>query len=302
MRVAVAGTGNLAHYLFEELRNHGHELVVLTRKTKSGQNFEQRETEYDVASLVSVLHDCDALVSTIADFGNPSVATKIQFAMIDACQQSSRCKTFIPSEWTCDTETYPDQPYLLAESNRVLHDKLASAKGLRTTIICNSWFANYVLPASNRYIRDIGPFWPMDHANKIFTIYGPGTQVLDFTGVRDIARAVAILLDSKETWEPFTFISGDQLSWNELYAIMKRRDPAWATTNQSLGSSLDLILKNESIEKFIQGHFELLIYSGASKLPNDKVQAHRTKYFPTLHFLSIEELLDAAHGKPNVIV
>ena len=304
MKVAIAGTGNVAQYLFEELRNYGHELVVLTRtgNAKPGKDFEQRETDYSVASLVSVLNDCDTLVSTIADYSNPLVGTKIQLAMLEACKQSKKCKSFIPSEWTCDVETYPEQPYFLGEANKTLHQGIKDVTEVRWTIICNSWFADYVVPSSQRMLRDIGELWPMDIDKKIFTVYGPGTQVLDFTSVRDVAKAVAVLLDSKEAWEPYTFMSGDQISLNDLYDILKRRDPAWTTKNKPLAESVKLVVDKKSADDIMLGYFELLLYSGASKLPREKVLVHRTKYFPLVHFRSINELLDVASARPGEIV
>ncbi|KIX01091.1 uncharacterized protein Z518_10157 [Rhinocladiella mackenziei CBS 650.93] len=87
-----------------------------------------------------------------------------------------------------------------------------------------------------------------------------------------------------------------------LYPILKRRDPAWTSKNQPLANSVKLVLDNKSPESVMQGHFELLTYSGASKFPKDKVQAHRIKYFPGLHFRSIEEILDIAGARPNEII
>ena len=98
MKVAIAGTGNVARYLIEEFQAYGHEIVVLTRSHKPGKrSLQQTETDYSISSLVEALKDCDALVSTIADFQNPPVATKVQLDMLEACKQSETCKTFIPS-------------------------------------------------------------------------------------------------------------------------------------------------------------------------------------------------------------
>lgn len=302
MKVAVAGTGNVAQYLFEEIRHYGHDLVVLTRSAKAGRDFEQRETDYSVDSIVSVINDCDALVSTIADFVNPPVGTKIQLALLEACQKSKKCKAFLPSEFACDVESYPEQPYFLADANKKLHKVLESVTDVKWTILCNSWFADYAVPSSQRYLRDIGELWPMDMEKKVFTIYGPGTQLLDFTSVRDVAKGIAAMLDSKSPWEPYTFMSGHQLTLNEFYDLVKRRDPAWTSKTKPLADSVELVVKRKSPEDAMLGYFELLLYSGASKLPRDKVLAHRTKHFPLVHFRTIEELLDIASARPGEII
>lgn len=303
MKVAIAGSSNVAKYLVEELPKNGHQVVQLTRSIKSDQKaIEQRQTDYSIASLVSVLEDCDALVSTIADFINPPAAIKIHLDMLEACKQSSKCKSFIPSEWTSNVEDHPEQPMFLVEHNKTIHERLKQEENIRWTIICNSWFADYVVPQQQRYIRDIGALWPMDHEKKIFTIYGPGTQPVDLTFVRDIAKAVAVLLDSEEPWEPYTYLSGDQLTWNELFTIMKRSDSRWSSQKKPLADTLLLIADTGSPENVYTGHFEILSYSGASTFPKEKVQRQRAKHFPGLHFRTVEEVLAAAAENPDKIV
>ncbi|KAK5050902.1 hypothetical protein LTR84_003461 [Exophiala bonariae] len=304
MKVAVAGTGNVAHYLIEELPKAGHEVIVLTRKTKAGRNYSQRETDYSVESLLSVLNESGAegLVSTIADYANPPNATQIHFNMLEACTQSEKCKSYIPSEWTCDVQNYPEQPMFMAEANDKLHGKLKVAEGVRWTVFCNSWFADYVVPPANRVLPEIGPLWPMDHENKACTIYGPGDQRFSVCSVRDAAKAVAALLNSSEPWEQYTFVAGDYITCNELFAVMKKRDPEWTSKNKSLAETVKSVVDNKSPELAMLGYFELLIYSGSSRLPEDAVQRQRDKFFPNIHFRSMEELLDLAGTQSDIIV
>lgn len=303
MKVAIAGSGNVAQYLIEELPASSHQVVVLTRSTRPEQKaFEQRQTDYSIASLIGVLEDCDALVSTVADFQNPSAATKVHLDMLEACRQSTKCKTFIPSEWTLNVEDYPEQPMFLVEANQTLHQRLKQETSIRWTIICNSWFADYVVPQRQRFLRDIGQAWPMDHTNKVFTIYGPGTQLVDFTSVRDVAKAVAVLLNSKDPWEQYTYLSGDQLSWNELFAIVKMHDPQWTSQKKPLAETIRQIADKASPESIYLGYFEIQSYAGALTFPKEKVQRQRSKYFGEVHFRTVEEILAAAARQPDKIV
>lgn len=303
MKIAIAGTGNVAQYLMEEFKAAGHEVVVLTRNLKAElDGYEQRQTDYSVTSLVNVLEDRDGLVSTVADFLNPSAGTQVHLNMLEALKQSKRCKTFIPSEWTANVEDYPEQPMMLTEANKVLHDALRQAKNIRWTIISNSWFADYILPAQQRHLRDIGELWPGDHTTKTFTIYGPGNQRISFVSVRDVAKAVAVLLDSQEPWEEYTYLSGEQLTWNELFARIKKTDPEWRSKNKPLADTIRQIVANESPESVSIGYFEILGYSGASAFPEDRVSRQRAKYFPNLHFRTIEEILAAAAKNTDQIV
>ncbi|KAK5062921.1 hypothetical protein LTR84_004997 [Exophiala bonariae] len=304
MKVSVAGTGNVAQYLIEEIPKYGHELVVLTRKEKPGKIYTQRATDYSLASLISILDDLgvEALVSTIADFENPPVATRIHFDMLEACKQSKICKSYIPSEWTCDVLNYPEQPMFLAEANKKLHDALKQSQDIRWTIFANSWFMDYIVPASQRYLRDIGALWPMDHTTKVFTIYGPGDQLFSVCSVRDAAKAIAALLGTSEPWDPYTFVAGDHITLSGLFSAMKRRDPSWKSKTKSLAETLKPIIENTSSEAAMLSYFELLIYSGASNLPRAEVLRQRTKYFPNLHFQTVEELLSLAEAHPGTIV
>ncbi|KAJ9608964.1 hypothetical protein H2200_006735 [Cladophialophora chaetospira] len=302
MKVAMAGTGNVAQYLIEELPKYGHSVVVLTRSSKPTITLEQRETDYTISSLVSVLHDRDAIISAIADFSDPAAGAQVHLTMLEACRQSQSCKTFIPSQWTANVEDHPEEPVVLAPHNKVLFDRLKQETQIRWTIICNAWFAEYIVPASQRHLRDVGPIWAMDHPSKVFTIYGPGTQLNDLTSVRDIAKAVAVLLDSKEPWEPYTYLSGGQLSWNELFAIIKKRDSEWTSVKKPLADTVQQIVANESPESVLAAYFELHSYSGALTFPQEKVRRHREKYFQGVHFRSVEEILDDAAAKPGKIL
>ena len=82
---------------------NGHQVVVLTRNPKrelEDRGIEQRKTDYSVPSLAHMLNDCNAVVSTIADFHNPPVATKVHLDILEACKQTKSCKIFLPSEFT----------------------------------------------------------------------------------------------------------------------------------------------------------------------------------------------------------
>lgn len=302
MKVAIAGSGPVARYLIEELQVAGHDIVVLTRSVKADQNYVQRQTDYSVPSLVSVLEDRDALVSTVSVYDNPDAQIKAHLDMLEACKQSKKCKTFIPSEWTLDAENYPEQPIYFADANRAIHERLKAQTELRWTIICNSWFIEYVLPQSQRYLRDVGGIWPMDYKNKTFTTYGPGTQLVEFTSVRDVARAVGALLTSDHLWDHYIHLSGEQLTWNELFAKVKKWSPEYIGRTKPMADSIRLITEKKSPEDVLTGHFELQSYSGALAQPQGQVMKQRAKYFPDLHFRNVEEVMAEAATQPNRVV
>lgn len=330
MKVAIAGAGNVAQYLIPELSASGHEVIVLTRKSKPElSSYTQRETDYSIESLKHVLADCDALVSTVSDYTDFSVPVRVHNNMLSALQQlkasgNGKCQTFIPSEWTLNIEDYPSQPMFETDDTRAFHDRLKSTTDIRWTIISNSWFAEYVLPQSQRHLRDIGEAWPMDHASKTFTIYGPGTQLVNLASVRDVARAVAAMLhqvaahsSDPPEWSPYTYISGDTLTWNALFDLVKQHDPQWTSVNKPLADTVRQLqdasapaepgtttaAAQEQQWRATTAMFELQSYSGALTWPAERTHRDRARHFGGVRFRTVEDLLkDAAAASPGVVV
>ena len=302
MKVAIAGTGPVATYLVEELKTAGHDVVVLTRSKKRELSIEQRETDYSIESLLSVIEDREALISTVSVYDDPSAQIKAHLDMLEACKQSKLCKTYIPSEWTLNAEDYPEQPMYFAEANKKIHDRLKEEKDIRWTIICNSWFIEYILPQKQRHLRDIGEIWPMNYESKVFTIYGPGTQLVDFTSVRDVARAVGALLQYDGPWDHYTHISGEQLSWNEIFAIVAKRDSQWTSKVKPMADSVRQIIENDSPLSSLIGQFEIQSYSGASMLRQDTVRRQRAEYYPGIHFRTVKEVIMDAAAQPDTVI
>lgn len=306
MKVAIAGTGPVAQYLVEEFVTYGHEVVVLTRSIKQhleGKNVIQQVTDYSVDSLIHNLSDCEALVSTINSLFEQAAVARTHLNMLEACQKSDKCKKFIPSEWTANIEEYPEQPmWETGEPTKALYEQLRAQTEIKWTIICVSWFADYVVSRPQRFHPDIGTLWPMNYSTKTFTIYGPGTQLINLVSTRDTARAVAMLFDHAGDWEQYTYVAGDQLSWNDLYGIIERREPQWKCKTKPLAATIRQITANESEESVFAAYFEILSYANASMFRTDKVRRQQAKYFEGMHFRTIEELLDDAAANPERII
>jgi swainsonine biosynthesis oxidoreductase SwnR len=319
MKVAIAGTGDVSSYLVTELTRQGHDVVILTRQSNPNPplSVPHRVTDYTVPSLVSVLEDRTALVSTVSSYDNPEIVTPTHLALLSAVEQSKHCNFFIPSEWTSDVLNYPDQPLFMREHQTVLYDAMRKAKerkqDLQWTVVCNSWFVDYIVPAANRKLRDIGPMWPMDWERREFTIYGSGEQMISFVPVRDVAIAVGKLLEAGEKgleWEDFTFVEGDRLTWNALYNLVNEAEVgggSWTRRVKSLSVTVDNLVKaekdgNQDWMGLLLAQFELLSYSGASLLPRDLVQKHREKYFESVKFRTPKEVLELLTADPDTVV
>jgi swainsonine biosynthesis oxidoreductase SwnR len=304
MKVAIAGTGNVARYLMEELTSGGHQVIILTRKAKPDlEAYSQRETDYSVSSLVDVLHDRDALVSTVADYSDLTSTTKVHHAMLEALQRTKACKTFIPSEWTLNVEDYPEHPMFLAADQATLHAQLRAAKDIRWTIMITGWLMEYVLPANQRHLKDIGEAFPVDHATKTFTIYGPGTQQVDFSSVRDVAKAVSAMLNQPQDqpWGEYTYTSGEQLTWNDLFATLQAHDSSWTSTTKPLADTVRQISDPDEARVML-AMFEIQSYAGASHWPKERTERDREKYFQGVKFRTVDELLEAGKKRPGQVI
>lgn len=305
MKIAIAGTGAVAQYLIEELNTYGHEVVVLTRTVKQylqEKDVTQGETDYSVDSLHKILNNCDGLVSTINNMLDPKSAADIHLNMLEACQKSDKCKRFLPSEWTGNVEEHPDQPMWETVQNKVLYERLRSQNEVKWTILCVSWFADYVLPRQQRYHEDIGEMWPMNYSTKTFTIYGSGTQLVNFVSTRDTAKAIAMLFEYPGEWEAYTYVSGDLLTWDDLFAIVKKLDLEYTSKTKSLAATIKQIVAKESDMSLFAAYFEVLSYANASKFPDGAVQRQQAKYFGGMHFRSVQEILSDAALHPERII
>ncbi|KAI5461026.1 hypothetical protein BGZ63DRAFT_388187 [Mariannaea sp. PMI_226] len=205
MRVAIAGSGAMARYMCEEFTKVGHEIVILTRSHKPQLKHPmvtQIITDYSLKSLSTALVNCDVLISTILDYSTSYI--DIHHTLIQACQQSPRCKRFIPSEFGGDIENYPDQPGFYYRTREPIRKALREQKDLEWTLISVGWLIDYVLPAKNRYLYDIGEAFPINLADGRIVIPGPGNQPVNITWARDVAKALASLVQLP-AWEPYTY-------------------------------------------------------------------------------------------------
>ncbi|KAH8659035.1 hypothetical protein BGZ61DRAFT_499899 [Ilyonectria robusta] len=290
MRVVIAGSGDLARYICEEFTKVGHELVVLTRKHKS--QFElagvtQFITDYRLESLSAALANSEVLISTISDW--TSSYTDVHRTLIQACQQSPTCKRFIPSEFVGDIETYPDQPGYYSRCRDPVRKVLREQTDLEWTLVAIGWLADYAVPAKNRYIKDIGDGVPINLADSRIVIPGTGNEPVDITWARDVAKALAKLVDAP-TWEPYTYISGERTCWNDVVRLVKQKfGPDLKTQYRSLYELVETARTSKDEELVLVVDQQIFSVSHAASLPEEKVQAHRQKYFPGLRFRTLQD-------------
>ncbi|TYZ68688.1 hypothetical protein PybrP1_006621 [[Pythium] brassicae (nom. inval.)] len=280
MRVAVAGAGTLAKLFAEELPAAGHEVVILSRSHKEFFDrkpdvVEQRTTDYSsVPQLTEQLNDCDAAISTIADFSPAYV--NAHTALIEACKQSPKCKRLIPSEFGGNAEDNPEPPDSVFHNRKVVKDTLKTQTEIEWTVVSLGWIMEYIVPSANRYHGNPGPMHPLDHHTKTITIPGTGNDVF----------------------------SGEETTWLKMAETMKTVG-GMSDLKVEFESVDELKQAFKLKESFFSGmvaEFKLMVPNGFCTLDQSKVQRDRDEFFPSLRFRTMEDMLTAAKKDPKAIV
>lgn len=302
MKVAICGIGGVARYLLDELPSQGHEVVAITRSQKPiPEHIEQRITDYSSADIRQHIEDCDAVISTIT--AHSAAFLSVHLAILEACQASKRCKRFLPSAWAGNYEEVPDQPLFAGDALETIITALRTQKEVKWTIFCQGWMSDYILPASQRYFEDLGDRWVQNYDTKIFTLYGNGSQSVDLTSGTDTARAVGTLLRcNADDWEEFTCVSGQRMTWLELWKFIQTYDPEYRLVRKSLAQSIRQVIANENESLAAAAMYEIMGHSEALAFPEGKVERHRAKYFPDMSFRTLEELVRDARQNPSKVV
>ncbi|KAF4985064.1 hypothetical protein FDECE_16853 [Fusarium decemcellulare] len=303
MKVAIVGTGAVARYLVEELLSRNHDVVALSRSRKGwleDLGIKQHQLQYTVAEMTPALEGCDAVLCTVSSSAPELVP--IHESLLEACKSIPTCTRFIPSIWVGNFEDVPDQPYYGADRIQKIHDMLADQQTLEWTLLSVGWLIDYVIPTSQRYLPDDEGFWVQDTRSKTFKLYGSGTQTISFTAARDAGSAVVRLLETSTKWEPFTYISGEQLRWIDLWIIIKEYDNEYQLVTKSLTESIQQLVESEDAMSTTVAVFDVMGHSEALSYPQERVDGHREKYFQGIKFRGVRELIEDAVANPGVVV
>ncbi|KAK2836989.1 hypothetical protein FQN49_006520 [Arthroderma sp. PD_2] len=305
MRVAIAGYGDLTRYICEEFVKAGHVLVILTRNYNTqieNQGVAQAVTDYTLPSLRIPLADCEVLISTISDI-SPAY-TDVHSTLLLACQESPKCKRFIPAEFAANIEAYPDEPGFYYAPHEPIREMLRSQRDVEWSLVCIGWLTDYFVPAKNRYIKDIGKFHPINWGEDKIVIPGTGNEPVDFTWARDVARGLALLVKAPPgSWEPYTFMSGERSCWNDAAKLIKQKyRPNIPIEHLSLHTVAEMIKTAKDENTLILADYYLLSISQACAIPPGKVQSHKEKYFPGVRFRTLRDGLIKFDEYPDSIL
>lgn len=303
MKIAIVGTGAVARYLVDELLPRKHEVVTVSRSRKAWLNdlpIPQHTISYTASEIASAIEGCDAVVCTVSSSSRELM--QIHEALLKAIKQTPTVKRLIPSVWVGNFEDVRDQPYDSAGGISEIHKLLTEQRAVEWTIMSVGWLIDYVVPASQRYLADEETFWVQDAHAKTFKLYGEGTQLISAVAARDACAALVRLLETTVSWEPFTYVSGEQLSWGDLWGLVREYDPQYTHHRKTLTESVrDLVEAKDEISK-LAAAFDVMGFSEALRFPQERVDRHRRLYFQGLRFRTVRELLeDAARNQEKVV-
>lgn len=303
MRIAIAGAGDLAKYLVEELLAASHDVVVLSRSPKpwfKRSDISFRKTDYSIPSLVAALQDCDGLVSALLDYSMNSATAHL--ALLEACHQTPKCKRFLPSEYGGNIDLYPESPEFYYANHEPVRETLRNQTDVMWTLFNIGWLSDYFVPTSSRYIRDIDDFHPVNFKMNTMTIPGTGEEPISFTAARDTAKAIAKLID-QNNWEPTTFVCGETATWNSVAKLLSKYGKALDMRYVPLQELQATIAEgNPGHDDVIAAQYAEFSLTGGAVLPQEKVECQKQKFFNGLKIRSLEDLVRKAKENPGVIV
>ncbi|EFX06364.1 f420-dependent NADP reductase [Grosmannia clavigera kw1407] len=300
MKIAIAGAGDVAKYLTEELLLVGHEVVVISRRKPEWfkrDDVDFRIVEYAVTALTKAIDDCDGLVSTILDYSMRFADAHVE--LVEACKKSRKCKRFIPSEYAGNTDEFPDEPWFYFANHKPHRKLLREQTEIKWTLFNMGWLTDYMIPKRLRYIKDIGEKHPINLDDKTVIIPGTGEELVAFTSIRDSCRAIVRLFDFDQ-WDPIIYVCGETTTWNKIAATMAERVPGITVSHRSQEELQKKIDAAESEDKVIAAQYDMWSISGAGLLPEGKLTSQKKKYFDGLQFRTIGEFLsdaDKSDGK-----
>lgn len=304
MKIAVAGYGDVGKYIVDEFSKSDHEVVLLTRKEvklPDGMKATVRVTKsYTVEELTPVLEDCDAVVSTLSGPNEAYIASHL--AILEACSRSPKCKRFLPSEFAINVRDFPDQPAPTRSSRGCIREALKAQTDVKWTVFCIGWFMDYLLSSPQCGLTSLGRGWCAHNETKVFDLYGDGLQKISLTSVRDSARALLALFESDANqWTPYTFVSGQTLTYIELYDLLKLRDPLWTIRKVYFADLLKAVAEDDGKGSNEVDFLRIMAFTNCNNMPEDKTLKWGTGVLASVQGRDVNTFLDEAEADKDVI-
>ncbi|TFK98265.1 hypothetical protein BDV98DRAFT_573337 [Pterulicium gracile] len=309
--IAIAGAGDLAKHLVEELlaSSSSYDIVVLTtgpRPWFNRPNVTLHIVTYTLPSILSVLNSTRASVLfSFLNHEDPAAFVTANKALLDAARASTHTKRFVPSEYSGDIDRLPDIPRYYVPSRGAFRTILAAQTEVEYTLIGIGWIADHFVPKERRHMRDITSVavWPIDLEKWEWFRIGTGDERVTFTAARDVARGLVRLVEmTPGSWPPKVYMEGETTSWNRAVETLEKHYGKPLTRLQNdraaRAQSYDVILKvieenshDETSIALLEAYFDEASVSEGTACPADLVARQKEELFQGIKFRSIDELL-----------
>lgn len=332
--IALAGSGDLAKYIVDAAVSHGDvQVVVLSRSKKEwfeqrSPDVSLHVTDYSVSSIKDILDTtgASALFSVIHTF-DAGIYFQTHRVLLEAVKQSQSCKRFSPSYYAGNIDDFPGLPLFYKDAHQAFHDEMLELAGdLEWTVINQGWLMDYVVVfeedgkhGEKSYMKSSQSIWSIDMKKWTATLPGTGNEPAAFTAAADVGKAVVALGVTTKPWPRHIYLQGEQTTWNELVNKLEAfYGERFTTVYMTCGillikaiidrklvdlkhQSLEQIRKELELESTKQdaAYTALLLTSewtalGGQGLPQEVVLSQREKYFASIKFQSVDELLAAS--------
>lgn len=271
MRVAVAGgTGTVGSSIVSALSSsNNHTPVILTRATgehprgtasHSNAGIEIRYVDYSSKqSLVTMIQDIDAVVSTHLILGPDSVTSEIN--LLHAAEEVG-CKRFAPSSWALEKRVHPDVD--IDHAKLSIWDAVMEAveKGsIDAGLFPCGAFMNYLGMGSPYAVEALAGLKESPHMFHLGDPQGPRIDVpvqngqfpsLTMTDIRDIGKFVVAALEMEDAWGGMELgMSGDTLGFTELVDLCEKQLGKKVEVNRIEVSQLDTLIEGLDLGDFL---------------------------------------------------
>jgi nucleoside-diphosphate-sugar epimerase len=221
--IVIAGAGDVAKYLVEELlHDSNYNIVVLSRAERpwfQRPGVTLQITDYTKDSILSILNKNDASVLfSFLHSNDPAFYVTAHQAMLNACRESESCKRFVPSEYGGDIDNFPLLPRFYEPTHVAFREILEQQNDVEWTLVNMGWFMDYfVQPAngSKSYMKALPGVWPIDLEGWKVVVLETGEEKIGWTAARDVAKALVRLVGVEMGgWERKTYVVGEIGTWN----------------------------------------------------------------------------------------
>jgi hypothetical protein len=102
-------------------------------------------------------------------------------------------------------------------------------------------------------------------------------------------------------WAPYTFMSGQRLTWREIVDTIRRERPKFTVQVSTLNEVIDTLMPGNSADNITFAQLQLYSASGAARCPEGEVEKQKQEYFRDIHFHTLQEIWNQFNDNKTII-